>query len=61
MSYSDPSESAAAKHTHAPINPIEHAFETVVFAGRWIQAPLYGGLIGPSCSARINFSLNYGR
>jgi uncharacterized protein (TIGR00645 family) len=24
---------------------IEHAFETVVFASRWIQAPLYGGLI----------------
>jgi len=26
-------------------NPLEHAFETVVFASRWIQAPLYGGLI----------------
>jgi uncharacterized protein (TIGR00645 family) len=24
---------------------IEHAFETIVFASRWIQAPLYGGLI----------------
>lgn len=24
---------------------IEHAFESVVFASRWIQAPLYGGLI----------------
>ena len=24
---------------------LEHAFETVVFASRWIQAPLYGGLI----------------
>ncbi len=24
---------------------IERAFETVVFASRWIQAPLYGGLI----------------
>jgi uncharacterized protein (TIGR00645 family) len=26
-------------------HPLEHAFETVVFASRWIQAPLYGGLI----------------
>ncbi len=26
-------------------NALEHAFETVVFASRWIQAPLYGGLI----------------
>ena len=26
-------------------HPIEHVFETIVFAGRWIQAPLYGGLI----------------
>lgn len=24
---------------------VEHAFEWVVFASRWIQAPLYGGLI----------------
>ncbi|MFO0774751.1 MAG: TIGR00645 family protein [Nitrospiraceae bacterium] len=24
---------------------VEHAFETVIFASRWIQAPLYGGLI----------------
>ncbi|HKQ36372.1 MAG TPA: TIGR00645 family protein [Nitrospiraceae bacterium] len=45
MSHSEPSEPAAAKHALAPINPIEHAFETVVFASRWIQAPLYGGLI----------------
>src|SRR5678815_3042932 len=26
-------------------NALEHGFETVVFASRWIQAPLYGGLI----------------
>jgi len=25
--------------------PLERSFETVVFASRWIQAPLYGGLI----------------
>ena len=27
------------------VHPLEQAFETVVFASRWIQAPLYGGLI----------------
>ena len=26
-------------------NALEHGFEAVVFASRWIQAPLYGGLI----------------
>ena len=26
-------------------NALEHGFESVVFASRWIQAPLYGGLI----------------
>ena len=31
--------------THAPTNPVEHAFEVVVFFSRWIQAPLYAGLI----------------
>ena len=27
------------------VHPVEHAFETIIFASRWIQAPLYGGLI----------------
>ncbi|MBC7839291.1 MAG: TIGR00645 family protein [Nitrospiraceae bacterium] len=27
------------------MNRVEHLFETIVFASRWIQAPLYGGLI----------------
>ena len=44
MSHSDHSEPAAVKHAHSPINRIEHVFETVVFASRWIQASLYGGL-----------------
>ena len=26
-------------------HPIEKAFEAIVFSSRWIQAPLYGGLI----------------
>lgn len=30
---------------HQPSNQIEHLFEVAVFASRWIQAPLYGGLI----------------
>ena len=45
MSHSDPSEPPAVKRQHAPINWVEHLFETAVFASRWIQAPLYGGLI----------------
>ena len=45
MSHSDPSVLIAVKHTHFPIHPIEHAFETVVFASWWIEAPRYGGLI----------------
>ena len=45
MSHSDPSELATAKHVHAPANRLESLFESVVFASRWIQAPLYGGLI----------------
>jgi uncharacterized protein (TIGR00645 family) len=32
---------------HSPSSPgrVEDLFETIVFASRWIQAPLYGGLI----------------
>ena len=32
---------------HPPSSPgrVEDLFETIVFASRWIQAPLYGGLI----------------
>ena len=45
MSHSDSSEPTPVKQAHSPINRIEHVFETVVFASRWIQAPLYGGLI----------------
>ena len=45
MSHSDPSEPTAVKQAHSPISRIEHGFETLVFASRWTQAPLYGGLI----------------
>ena len=45
MSQSNHSEPTSVKQSYAPISRIEHAFETVVFASRWIQAPLYGGLI----------------
>ncbi len=27
------------------MKPIENAFEQIIFASRWIQAPIYGGLI----------------
>ncbi|MFO0699226.1 MAG: TIGR00645 family protein [Nitrospira sp.] len=33
------------KPTHSEGNQIEVVFESVVFASRWIQAPLYAGLI----------------
>ena len=45
MSHSDPSEPTAVKQSHSSISRIDHGFETLVFASRWIQAPLYGGLI----------------
>jgi uncharacterized protein (TIGR00645 family) len=45
VSHPDHSEPATVKHAPAPINRVEYLFETVVFASRWIQAPLYGGLI----------------
>lgn len=45
MSHSDHLQPAAVKQDHSPGSRIEHAFETVVFSSRWIQAPLYGGLI----------------
>lgn len=45
MSHSDSSEPALVKQDQSSISRVEHVFETVVFASRWIQAPLYGGLI----------------
>lgn len=42
---SSPSPVAPPKNLHTPSNALEHAFESVVFASRWIQAPLYAGLI----------------
>lgn len=42
----DPRSTAPAPNTsNQPSNQIEHMFEVAVFASRWIQAPLYGGLI----------------
>src|SRR6476620_7655705 len=36
-------------------NVIEHVFESVVFASRWIQAPLYAGLIIAECLYAYKF------
>lgn len=36
---------ARPKADHAPLSRAEHLFEVAVFSSRWIQAPLYGGLI----------------
>lgn len=35
----------SSKPAHTAANQIEAFFESVVFASRWIQAPLYAGLI----------------
>lgn len=45
MSQSNHSEPTTEKQAHSPVSRIEQGFETLVFASRWIQAPLYGGLI----------------
>ncbi len=42
---SHPSPSGPASPLPASPNRIEQAFEFLVFGSRWIQAPLYGGLI----------------
>jgi uncharacterized protein (TIGR00645 family) len=49
MSDSDSPESRemhkSLKTSHSASNHVEATFESMVFASRWIQAPLYGGLI----------------
>lgn len=42
--HSSPSHQPTRSH-RSPVARIEHVFELVVFASRWVQAPLYGGLI----------------
>ena len=39
------SDQETGQASASPVKTLEHAFETAVFASRWIQAPLYGGLI----------------
>jgi uncharacterized protein (TIGR00645 family) len=39
------SHATPTKGSHRPSNYLEHLFEVAVFSSRWIQAPLYGGLI----------------
>ena len=39
------STTPVSKASHPSGNAIERAFEYAVFASRWVQAPLYGGLI----------------
>jgi uncharacterized protein (TIGR00645 family) len=49
MSDSDSPESRemhrSLKPSHSASNHVEATFESIIFASRWIQAPLYGGLI----------------
>jgi uncharacterized membrane protein YqhA len=39
------SDQQQISHSYISDHPVEKAFEIVVFASRWIQAPLYAGLI----------------
>jgi uncharacterized protein (TIGR00645 family) len=43
--HSSPPPVSPQRHTYPPSNALERTFESVVFASRWIQAPLYAGLI----------------
>ncbi len=45
MSHQSPPDSPQPVASAESINRVEHVFETIVFSSRWIQAPLYGGLI----------------
>jgi len=46
MSSAGHSTPAAAPSGHSSVpSKLEQVFETIVFGSRWIQAPLYGGLI----------------
>ncbi|MFZ3013416.1 MAG: TIGR00645 family protein [Nitrospira sp.] len=49
MSDSDSPESRemhrSPKTSHSASNQVEATFESIIFASRWIQAPLYAGLI----------------
>ncbi len=45
MNHPPSSDPSATTSSRSAGSHVEHAFETVVFASRWIQAPLYGGLI----------------
>ena len=45
MSEHSSSSATASKTSHPASNVVEQVFESAVFASRWIQAPLYGGLI----------------
>jgi len=40
-----PSQSGSLPGRSTPLQFIERGFEMAIFASRWIQAPLYGGLI----------------
>src|SRR5579884_1820182 len=66
-SVSQSSHSSAHSKTHgtvatvepatngSSISKVEQAFETIVFASRWIQAPLYAGLIVAECLYAYKF------
>ncbi len=57
MSATEPSPSTigTAGASSNGVSRIEHGFELIIFASRWIQAPLYGGLIVAECLYAYKF------
>jgi len=57
MSATEPSPSTigTAGASSNGVSRIEHGFELIIFASRWIQAPLYGGLIIAECLYAYKF------
>lgn len=55
MSHPSPPGSAPSLPTSASSGRVEQVFEFLVFGSRWIQAPLYGGLIVAELLYAIKF------
>lgn len=55
VTHSSHSGVAAAGSGNGGISRVEQGFEIIVFASRWIQAPLYGGLIVAECLYAYKF------
>ncbi|MES4787101.1 MAG: TIGR00645 family protein [Nitrospiraceae bacterium] len=55
VTHSSHTNVATAGSGNGGISKVEQGFEIIVFASRWIQAPLYGGLIVAECLYAYKF------